>query len=931
MNDYSLDIIIGQSPITRNKFSSNYKAQACAFPSGGFLSIVTLKDKARHDIILSETTTEISAISFSKSGNHIAVGESGPSSRVFILSFDDDDFNNIPSKIVVNTKEKGFSCIALDSDNGKLITIGCDQSPFLLLWDLKKMQPTIIGHYRLPTIPTHLSIGENIALVSGDKMLKVINLSVDYTGTPSLLSAINANIGNYKTSRFVSVACSSSTCYALTSNGVICSFGAKNITKKITLKIFNTNRGNATSMSIDDKLLAVGTVKGSILGIKRETPLHLFGQFLSAGKSVVAVGVLSRSIVAAYSDGYILFWRRKLNTSPTLSISSPRGPICAISIMPDDKTLFSVGNDGFIRKYLIKTDDSGNKSTQELIGESQLNKFSKNMNNFGGIRCLVKNGDHLYCGDDNGLIYKIDSFNLDKLMEIKDNNESVLCIAAHPTLPLIATGGGDGSIRIYNNASSSKIFLSMTKQLSSGPIHSLVFTQTSLVAASNESVIFCRLPDLSCEVFETYTGSKMFMSLVYVPQAQLVLATCQDMYLYTFCVFKGKVFRRYKLSNSDFPVCVAEHPTGLIYAVAMSDGYMLIVDAMSGDVVLRFQTHAGMITNVIFHKNDLIISSFGGCLMRWKLPFSLHKALENSNINSPPNPEQERLSSDSLVVTNSIFRSIYNSKEPPPCWIFNEISEVSVPQVEEEIEGPAGEDDSHLNQQSFNEDNLNQQRNNEEEDEEDDKVANIFRRSFCKVGSGMKSLLDGMKLLNKKNASKNENIEQSNKDSETKIEGKSGFSEKSQDDSPNKSTRKSIEKLNRKSFEQSNNTHQDKPSEKLNDHQNKNNLNDKSPEELNTKTQADEINELRSRILELMGQSNLYLNMKFTDGREISAQNELKKVVDEFNQVDEEFEAKYKKLSSYASEMMMNAHNMMECVMKSQKMTHDISSLIDTL
>ena len=62
----TLDIIIGQSTITRNNFSSNYETQACAFPSGGFLSIISLKGSERHDIILSNTTTTISAISFSK-------------------------------------------------------------------------------------------------------------------------------------------------------------------------------------------------------------------------------------------------------------------------------------------------------------------------------------------------------------------------------------------------------------------------------------------------------------------------------------------------------------------------------------------------------------------------------------------------------------------------------------------------------------------------------------------------------------------------------------------------------------------------------------------------------------------------------------------------------------------------------------------------
>lgn len=861
----SLDIIIGQSTITRNNFSYNYETQSCAFPSGGFLSIISLKGSERNNIIVSNRS--ISAISFSRTGNSIAVGESGPSSSVYVLTFTGDKYDNVESKIVINTKEKGFSCLSLDYANKRLITVGKGDQPFLLLWDLKKSNPVILGHYHLPVTPTHISMNDNIALVSGNKMLKIIHLAVTYKGSPVLLKVTNANILSYKNSKFVAVDCQANTCYALTSNGTLCSFNSRNISKQLSLKTFNTNRGTTTSMSVDEKLIVCGTTKGSILGIKRTIPLHLFGRFLSPDKSVVAVGVLKNSLVAAYSDGCIMFWKRKLNTVPRLSFSSSIGPICAMHLIHEETVLISVGNDGFIRAWEIKSENEN--SSQALIGEVLLKKYEKDLNDISGIRCITSasNDRFLFAGDDNGSLFKINSSNLQKMNEIKENGKSVHCIATHPSLPLIATGGGDGDLRVYN-ISSDNIVLSMDKKLSDSPITHITFTETGIICTSSTKMFFCHLPNLKCAVYAEYNGTSLFMSLSYAKQAQLVFASCEDMNLHAFDTNTGKIFRTYRLSYSDFPIKAIIHHSGLVIAAAMSDGQVLIIDTMSGEIILSFQTYAVNITDILFHENDIIVSTFSGCMLRWKLPQIIHNILDGEQ----KEENNEEMPGSNALARSSIFKSILGSNNPQPQWVFNEISDVSSPQLEEEVQGEAFDDESNLNQQGFDDYGKPNDQNVIENDNSDDveEIKDIFRRSFYGK-KDIKSINEGKKLLNK-TPLLNDNDDDDNNENE--------------DENPNLSI----------------------PNKK-----------------------SDEINQLSKQISDLMNKASSYLTMELTDQREIDAQKQLKEVVNILNPFDESFESNYKRLTDYSNQLLNYAKELQNLAQKTKDCSLDITKTIDSL
>lgn len=876
-DDISLDLIIGSSQITRNNFSSNFNTQSCAFPSGGFLTIISLKGGERNNIVLSDTTTVISALSFSRTGNSIAVGEAGSSSRVFILTFEPDKYDKILSKIIINTEEQGFSCLALDYDKHQLITVGYGEKPILSLWDIRS--PTkLVSQCSLQSVPTNIALGDDIVLVSGDKMLKIVHLvnNNPINARKNRLSTSNINIGEYKNAKFVAVATIAKTCYALTATGTLCYFSSENQSNRINLKTYKTNRGNTTSISLDKDLIVCGTTKGSVLSLKRTTPPNFFGQFLSPEKSVVAVGVLKHSIVSVYSNGHILFWKRKLNTQPQLSIRSPVGPICSLQMLIWDSILFSTGNDGYLRAWSVSRplQDEANpdlisRSTSRLMNEVQIGSYKKDFKKYGGVRCLcyANNGKHLFAGDDKGVLFGINIMTLETMIEIKDNSDAIHSIAADPNSQWIVTGGGDGAIRVYNIVSE-PIGLSMVKHLTQMPINSVTFGDNCIIASSSEKIMFCRLPNQSCDCYAEYQGKSVFMSLSYSTPARLVFSACQDMSLYAFDVFTGQLFRKFSLSNSDFPMKTVVHQSGLVVASAMSDGHISIIDALSGDSILFSQTYAGMITDMIFDTSGLIVSTFGGCIMRFNLPESLSKIL-----NEEVSPVRISVSFDPNVVRHDsfanadVFKSLCSSKKRPPEWVFKEVSEMNQPEDHGEVEGDIQEENDNLLSDAVKPLYIIDPRNEIDDVDEMNAVKDIIRLSFsCK--NGKKSLLENLKLL-----------KQPTSDDENETPEK-------QDDVQNNKI------------------------------------------ELPPISKSNQMNELANSISNLMKTANSYLSMVVTHPSEISAQNELREVVNQLSPIDEEFAAQCQQFDKYLEEIMKNAKEMLNIAQLSKECAQ---SMVETV
>lgn len=734
MSQPVLDKIIGSSPINRSNLSVHYKTGICAIACHSFFSFVIPKDQKRFDLEVAEDCREITSLAFSNEGQHLVIGELGPNARFFILTFS-EQFDKILTNIETRTKENGFSCLAMSSETGRLITVGNDLQPFFLLWDTNQSRPTCIGCYHLPVIPTNVRISGDgmFAMVSGQKMLKFIDTSIQSGTSPVILKSRNVNIGQFKDSLFVSCAISIDTpysAYGLTNNGILCSLDSssipynktKNPSNVIVLVPNYLNCGETTSISLDRKIILVGTSSGSVLAIKKEkSGHHIFGQFSSDGKGVVAIGIGERLTSAAYSDGHLMFWQRKINSQPILTLPSHRGPVCGIAVLHD--CILSCGSDATVRCWKIQVNKALiGISSQEQICCRTITKVAVNYTTtLTGVRCIAAKDELVFAGDNSGNLHLMKLDKLEEIKKIVESFQGVMCIAVHPDKPFVLTGGGDGKARVYKIDNETKnLALTVVKQYHSSPITAVSFTPNGFVSTSSEGIKFCHLP--SGEIYQSNQTNEPLLSLTTIPSGKVVITGGCDGCVSLWLVKDGSLFRRHKLSPSSYPLALSVDKAGLFIAVALSDGTARVLDLFSGDTIYSFNTHAGIVTSVSFHESDLLFSSFCGSILRWTMPQAIHTAitermgradqplldiLRSSENIIQPSPSDSVLNKMNETAANKLVRNgtVMKGSMPEKNWVFEKIENNQLrsekPLAQEINEKTEDDDDDEVEQAGF--------------------------------------------------------------------------------------------------------------------------------------------------------------------------------------------------------------------------------------
>lgn len=460
MNEPSLDKIIGSSIVTKNTFTVHYQTGSIAYAAGGFISIIAStfgkkqsEEQHRYDYKLANDCREITALSFSTSGQYLAVGETGQNARFFILKFNDPENWASFTKTEYRTKENGIICIAYDdfSTKNRLFTVGCDDQPYVLIWDMFSADPKIIGYYKLPTIPLSFSISptSSFAFAVSSHSLTLLNTNTQTAQSTqaSPMRAIRLNLGKYSGLNFVDCTFSpNNTAFAIASDGTLLIFSPsrasftryqKNVTLQPTAVHFSTKRGVPVSISVDDKSIFCGTSYGQIFSAKNNPPYAIFGQLGSPSesneKSVSAFGISSSLVVSAYSDGSLLFWPRRVKSAPLSSFPSHRGPICGLTIHPDKHQVISCGSDGTIRFWnLQKGEKLISKSSQSQQHFNKLN-IPKNPNSdkeLCGCRCITSSENYVFAGDNAGTLHILSAKKLTELGFMNEAGKPITAITA---------------------------------------------------------------------------------------------------------------------------------------------------------------------------------------------------------------------------------------------------------------------------------------------------------------------------------------------------------------------------------------------------------------------------------------------------------------------------------------------------------------------
>lgn len=745
-----LDRIIGSSPISQNTFDIHYSSGVCAFPSHGYLSIINTRFHQRSDIQISQNFRNISALKFSANESQIAVGESGANSRIFLLFFN-NSFDQVLSKLEIHTKENGFSCLAFDSKKGRLISVGIDPQPFLILWDLTHPNPVKLGYYHLSSIPNKVIFNSDcsLAIVAGDGILKLIQTNFPFEGKPIPMKSKRANFDTYTDSNFVDIYCTKGVpfnLYALSYEGTLCFYQeidnpfrkrSKNEKAALVLTPIKLSRGNLTSLSADDAIILCGGEKGTIFAFKNQNDkLKVAGKLVAMPKSVISIGISEQYITSTYQDGHHLFWKKEdvlqmanngkqvRNILPEITIFNHRGPICKILVIKPSGQIISCGSDNSVRLWEVhKHQDLISNSSQEMINYRQFGPLEPSfIENYCGVRSAAYLNGLLIAGLNDGIVHilRIDTF--EEILNFIDSIDAVTALASLESKSFFASGSGEGTVRLYSIEKKENdeydYTLISSREVFSNTITSLIFVPSFLIATSQNGVKFLSLPSL--EESSSYETSEPILSSTYIEKADLIAVVGCDCYISLFDSKSGRLFNRFTLSNNFYPVTIDSHESGLVLAVAMSDGKVLVVDIITGDPIYSFDPSMGLITSIAFHESDLIISSFSGCISRWNLPESFHKEVERSkNLQKQPSP---------------VLLDLISSLPPPPSTL-------------------KANDSENEDEENKNAENKNHETEDEDEEEdyeyEDDQIKQKSSSILDNAKMKLRSSIIGVKMAQK--------------------------------------------------------------------------------------------------------------------------------------------------------------------------------------
>jgi hypothetical protein len=429
----------------------------------------------------------------------------------------------------------------------------------------------------------------------------------------------------------------------------------------------------STSLVLDRKIILIGTGGGAILAVKKERDQHkVFGQFTSEGRGVVAIGLAASLSAAAYDDGHLIFWPRRINTRPLLALPAHRGPVCGVCVAGD--SVVTCGSDSTVRGWRLQKTQAliGKSSQEQLAARAVAPRAPDRLSSVTGVRCVTSRDGLVFAGDFEGGLHVLRSETLEGARAASEG-APVICVAAHRTDPIVATGGGDGCVRLYavRGDAAPSLSLTMRKAVHTGPVTSLVFALSGVVTASADGLLFMALP--AGKAYARHRSAEPFLSLAVVPSEKVVVVGGCDACVSLFRTADGTLLRQHRLSPSAYPLAVAVDRAGLFVAAAMSDGQLQLLDVFSGETLCAVDSHAGVATALAFHEGDLVLASFAGPVMRWNLPPAVHTAMAERECVGEPLLglvlAEERPDDADARLRGSVMRG----GAPDAEWIFKEV------------------------------------------------------------------------------------------------------------------------------------------------------------------------------------------------------------------------------------------------------------------
>jgi len=478
----------------------------------------------------------------------------------------------------------------------------------------------------------------------------------------------------------------SSTVYAVTSNGILCTFGAspRSLQKWVNLKATRAFSIHCSEQNImcgcSDGVIRLFTPKtlhyqGSL---PKPPPIHshltsasINENIFQAQDGAVADAVAckitenSKYVAAMYSDRSFIMWdiTDLKRVSKYRSFLAHNGCVWDIDMLPDesdgplpDGTFVTCSEDNTLRFWNINHDNQdrgpglrgsiAEKSifSRDLLHVVSMPKKDSVPNGKEGIRCckFTPNGCHVMSGDRRGNVRVHDVFKFNAISDQCAHDAEVLSVDAvefDNGSILLASGSRDNLIHLYDLSEDVGTELVDTLSDHGASITSIKFACAGsklLSCSADKTIVFRNVTPQASAHYAVEQSNKAT-----IPKGKIydmdtdatqkyIITAGSDKKLHIWNIRTAKSIRSYQADKKGEPLKVRTDPAGIHAVTSSSDKILRLYDFYSGACYAKFRGHSGVITGIRFTNDCRHLISVGseGCIFIWKLANDLRKAMQ---------------------------------------------------------------------------------------------------------------------------------------------------------------------------------------------------------------------------------------------------------------------------------------------------------------
>jgi len=604
-----LKSVIGFDGSVRNGLVVHPDGEHTVYPLG--CSIVVENMKTRGQSFLNGHTNYISCLSVSKHGTYVASGQ------VTYMGFKADaiiwDYATRTLKARCNLHKVKIEALAFSPSEKYLVTIGGQDDGSVVIWDVETGEALCgspvgarsSGH----TFAVAFSLHDDFSFVTAGN---IVCRHWTYDKPNRKIRPQDINMGPIR--RVIKCLCmdqDGETFYGGTTTGDIVQVNMRTaLFLYVSAEKEKLSKGVNVLQQLPDGSLLAGGGDGSVNLLKKEKLKKTLVKKIDGEVTSIALIPGDKCFFYAGSSRCQIYkFNLKDNLSHDLKFTAHADAINDVAFPYGCSTLFATASKEDIRVWVADT------------GVEVLRITVPNM------RCtalkILRDGSAIVSAWDDGKIRGFAPESGKILFTIHDaHNQGVTALSVTSDGRKFVTGGGEGSVRIWDNSGQTKSMIATMKE------HKGCVTMTDIKKNDREAVSCstdgsCILWDINkCHRLQIMFANSLFQCVSFEPRECQVIASGTDRKINYFECFDGSAIRSLEGSLSGAIQGLKITNDGKYMVTGGQDRLLKVWTYNEGDVTHVGIGHAGNITRVTLSPDQrhVVSVSEDGAILRWAFP-----------------------------------------------------------------------------------------------------------------------------------------------------------------------------------------------------------------------------------------------------------------------------------------------------------------------